>query len=120
MKFQDLEAWKLAHQLVLELYRATKPIEERDPDLTQRLRYAAIRASGRIAFGSGSGNWRMFIAAAGQAQSYFAEISYLLGLVKVLELLPEEECIRLDHLQSMAMEDTMKLINSLTPRPPQQ
>jgi four helix bundle protein len=115
--YRDSDAWKTGHDLALAIYQATKPIEERDSGMTHRLRYAAIRGVGRIAFGLALESRKMSVYAVSSATGYFHEIGWLLSMVRTLELLPDEECDRLDALRGRVVFYTQKLIESLLTPP---
>lgn len=51
-RFQDLEVWQKAHQLVLEIYRVTKPFPREEMfGLTAQLRRAAASVAANIVEG---------------------------------------------------------------------
>lgn len=115
--YKDSDAWKEGHQLALAIYRATKPIEERDSGMTHRLRYAAIRGVGRIAFGLALESRKMSVYAVSSATGYFHEIGWLLSMVRTLELLSDEECDRLEALRGRVVFYTQRLIEVMLSPP---
>jgi hypothetical protein len=113
MSYQKLDAWKSCHALTLAVYQATREFRARDPRLVRRLCYTATRAGGRVAFGSGTRNRRMFRTAAARASGYLTEFAYDLSLARVMEVLPEKLCTQLDALRGRAAFYTSQLLNSL-------
>jgi four helix bundle protein len=116
-RYQDLDAWKSGHELALQVYQATKPMEERDPGLTHRIRFASVRAVGRIAFGSAFESRKRFVLAVSEALGYLHEVGWIIGLIRGLQLLPDEECDRLESLRGRMTFYTQKLIESLLTPP---
>ena len=90
-RFTNLQVWQRSHQLVLEIYRATRafPIEERF-GLVSQLRRSAVSVPTNIAEGSKRASSRDFARFLNIAEGSMAEIEYLLMLSHDLELLSEE------------------------------
>lgn len=59
MTYEKLDAWKACHALALAVLSATKQ-HKSEPELIRRLCLNAVAASGKLAFGSGTRNRRMF------------------------------------------------------------
>lgn len=116
--YRDSDAWKTGHELALAIYQATRPMEDRDSGMTHRLRYAAIRGVGRIAFGLALESRKMSVYAVSSATGYFQEIGWLLNLIRNLELLPADECDKLDALRGRVAFYTQKLVETLLTPPP--
>ena len=116
LAYEELDAWKRCHVLALAVYQATSGRLDKEPDLLGRMRVTAVRAAARIAFGSGSGRTRTLCVAAGQAAGYLSEFGYHLSLVRVMGVLADGVCARLEHLRARAAEHTEQLM--APPEPP--
>ena len=108
--FEDLEAWKKGHQLVLEIYKITKefPKEEKFGIIDQ-LRRAASSVTANIAEGFAryhfSDKSRFYYQARGSA----SEVKNFLLLAKDLNYFKSEECGTLIE----KIDETRRLINGL-------
>jgi len=85
-RVEDLDVFKLAHELALDIYRVTRrfPQDERF-GLVAQLRRAATAVPANLAEGAGRlnrGEYRQFV---GVAKGSTAEVSYHLLLAKDLE-----------------------------------
>ena len=114
---EQLEAWRVAHRLTLEVYKATDrwPRSERY-ELTTQARRAAISVPANIAEGvarRGSQELRRFIDI---ARGSLAELSYLLVLARDRGLLNEGEWIALDERRSEVGRLTWGLVRALKAR----
>lgn len=94
--FTDLEAWKLGHELVLEIYRVTKmfPVAERFGIIDQ-LRRAAISITANIAEGWGRFHFADCVRFYHQSRGSLAEVENFLILSKDLKFLSVPEFERL-------------------------
>lgn len=90
--FRDLKVWQAAHELTLDVYRATNalPPEERYGLLPQ-LRRAAVSIPANIAEGCGRRGDRDFARFLQIAMGSASELEYLLLLSHDLGWLAEEE-----------------------------
>jgi len=88
--FERLEAWQAAHQFVLMIYRATRgfPKEERY-GLTSQARRASFSIAANIAEGSAKRGPREFRRHLDMALGSLAEITYILRLVKDLDMIQD-------------------------------
>jgi four helix bundle protein len=95
--YERLEAWHEAHRLVLLVYRKTRafPSEERY-GLTAQLRRAAFSIAANIVEGSAKRGSREFRRFLDIAVGSMAELTYVLRLVRDLELISEEELSELE------------------------
>ena len=119
LPYRKLDAWKSSNALTLAIYQLTKDEGGRDPQLVRRLRHLALRTTGKIAFGSGTHNYKMFRAAVARSSGYLAEFGYYLSLARVMAVLPEKVCDQVDALRGRAAFYTFQLLNSLlAPRDP--
>jgi hypothetical protein len=59
----------------------------------------------------------MSVYAVSSATGYFHEIGWLLSMVRTLELLPDQECDKLDALRGRVVFYTQKLIETLLTPP---
>jgi four helix bundle protein len=95
--FRDLKVWAKAHELTLSIYRGTRtfPSDERF-GLTSQLRRAASSIGANLAEGCGRGSdadfGRFVQIAAGSA----SEVEYHLLLARDLEMMGDQEYVRLD------------------------
>lgn len=111
---EKLLAWKLCHQLVLAIYRATQdwPVQERY-GLTTQIRRAASSAPTNIAEGAakhGRKEYRRFLDI---ALGSLAETAYLLMLARDLGILSMCEWESLDNLRRRAGGLTWRLARAL-------
>jgi four helix bundle protein len=90
--FEDLDVWKLAHQLVLEVYKTTLkfPKEENFILKSQMLR-AVISIPANIAEGNGSNTKREYIHFLVIARASLNEVKYFNLLSKDLGYINEDE-----------------------------
>ena len=90
--FQNVDVWHRAHELVLEVYRATEKLPKSEVfGVTVQLRRAAISVPTRIAEGCGRENDTEFAAQLHKAQGGATELEYLLLLCRDLGYLPAED-----------------------------
>lgn len=94
--FTDLNAWKEAHLLAVELYKATKsfPKEERY-SLTDQMRRAAVSITSNIAEGFGRQTYKEKIQFYYQAQGSLTELKNQLLLARDIDYLDKEAFVRL-------------------------
>ena len=90
--FRDLKVWRAAHELTLDVYRATNtlPPEERY-GLLRQVRRAAVSISANIAEGCGRRGDRDFARFLQIAMGSASELEYLLLLSHDLGWLAEED-----------------------------
>ena len=90
-RFTKLQVWQRSHQLVLEIYRATRsfPLEERF-GLVSQLRRSAVSVPTNIAEGSKRASSRDYARLLNIAEGSLAEIEYLLILSHDLDLVSEK------------------------------
>ena len=94
--WQRLEAWKAAHRLVLELYRATEAWSRAERyGLTGQVRRAAVSIPANIAEAMGLRGFTERARHLNIALGSFAELEYLLELALDLGVLSEQEHDRL-------------------------
>ena len=89
--FRELDVWRKAHQLALDIYRATDTLPKNEVfGITVQLRRAAISIPTRIAEGSGRESDAEFAACLHKARAAASELEYLLLLCRDLEYLPDQ------------------------------
>jgi four helix bundle protein len=108
--FEELDAFKVSHELTLALHRIVDQLRTRDAELAGQLWHAALIATGRIARGAGCGNRRMFALCLNRSLGALDEINYLLQLARLMDLLPEEAHRELESLRGRANFYVMKLL----------
>jgi len=88
--FRKLEAWQVAHQLTLDLYRVTRafPREERF-GLVSQVRSAAVSVGSNIAEGAGRNNNGDFARSLSIASGSASEVLYLMILSRDLEYMTD-------------------------------
>jgi four helix bundle protein len=111
--YEQLDAFRVCHELTVRAYRAAEQIDERDPELAAQLWSAALIASGRIARGAGFGNRRMFAFCLDRTLGALSEVGYHLNLARALNLVKEETQRELESLRGRAVFYTTKLLTSL-------
>lgn len=93
--FEDLNAWKKSHQLVLDVYAATEDLPADETyGLRSQLRRAAVSVPSNIAEGAGrltEKDYRRFI---GHSLGSASEVEYLLLLSERLGLLSDTSELR--------------------------
>ncbi|HET7038255.1 MAG TPA: four helix bundle protein [Gemmatimonadales bacterium] len=114
MPYERFEAWRLCHQLTLEVYRRTKtfPAEERYGLVTQARR-AAFSAAANIAEGSAKRGHREFRRFLDISIGSLAELSYAIRLSAELGYLSESDAAELGMLRERASQVTWRLYQSL-------
>jgi four helix bundle protein len=115
MPYEKFEAWQVAHQLALEIYRVTDhwPKEERF-GLTIQLRRAALSAPTNIAEGAAKRGNREFRRFLDIALGSLSEVSYLLRFSRDRELLTTECWLELETLRNRAGQLTWRLYRSIS------
>lgn len=115
MPYEKFEAWKVTHQLALEVYRATSrwPASERY-QLTAQTRRAALSAPTNIAEGAAKRGVREFRRYLDISLGSLSEVSYLLRFSKDCGVLDEETFRALDELRNQAGVATWRLYSCMT------
>jgi hypothetical protein len=116
MAFEKLDAWKSTQALVLALYDVLPPKAWRNsPHAAHaaRLHRSALRAVGRIAFGAGTRNRKMFRRAVERAVGHLSEFAYQLALARSHGVLQPAIADRLSALRGRASFYTWQLLESL-------
>ncbi|MDP9039541.1 MAG: four helix bundle protein [Acidobacteriota bacterium] len=89
--FHDLDIWRKAHQLALEVYRATDSLPKSEVfGISVQLRRTAVAIPTRIAEGSGRDENQEFATCLHKARAAASELEYLLLLCRDLGYLPEQ------------------------------
>jgi len=116
MPYERFEAWKVAHQLALEIYRITAqwPQTERY-QLTAQTRRAALSAPTNIAEGCVKRGPREFRRYLDIARGSLSELSYLLLFSRDCKILDDETFRSVDQLRDRASKLTWGLYASLAP-----
>jgi four helix bundle protein len=114
LSHERFEAWRLCHQLALEVYRSTAawPVHERY-GLTSQIRRSAVSAAANIAEGAAKRGSREFRRYLDISLGSLAETSYLMMLAKDLGLLTQADWETLDGLRKRAGGLTWRLARSL-------
>src|SRR3954468_21784576 len=115
MPYEKFEAWKVTHQLALEVYRITElwPKCERY-ELTSQTRRAALSAPTNIAEGAAKRGRREFRRYLDIARGSLSELSYLLRFGRDRGILGTESFDRLESLRERAGKITWGLYASLS------
>ena len=112
--FYDLEAWKKAHKLVLEIYRVTRDFpKEEQFGVVSQLRRAASSITANIAEGFERYHFKDKARFYYQARGSLAEAQNFLLLVKDLKFVDMETCRRLLEDADRARQLTNGLIRSI-------
>jgi len=100
MPFERLDAWRLAHEFAVEVYRVTKAFPKAELyGLTSQIRRASFSIPANIAEGAskqGSHEFRRFLDI---ALGSFAELTYALRFARDVELLPVADFDRLETMR---------------------
>jgi 23S rRNA-intervening sequence protein len=111
--FQDLDAFKVCHDLTIRMHDVAKKVGESDPELGAQLWFSALVASSRIARGSGFHNRRMFSVALDRTLGALCEISYDMNMAHTMGLVSDEIQREIEGLRGRAVFYTTKLLLSL-------
>ena len=113
-RYESLEAWQAAHQLVLLTYRVTKTFPREELyGLTSQARRAAFSVAANIAEGCGKKGPREFRRYLDIALGSLSELSYIFRLVNDLELLETSKWNELDEAREKAGQLTWGLYRSV-------
>ncbi len=113
MVYEDIDAWKGCHALVMAVLPVTCDALEKEPDIIHRLRFVALRSAATLAFGVGARNGRMLRQATERSAGYLSEFAYYLTLSRMTGALSENLCASLDALRGRAAYYTWQLWDSL-------
>ena len=110
MPYEKFDAWRVTHELALEVYRITEkwPTSERY-QLTSQTRRAALSVPTNIAEGAAKRGSREFRRYLDVSLGSLSELSYLLRFSKDLGLLDTESYSVLDQLRDRAGTLTWRL-----------
>jgi four helix bundle protein len=117
LAYEQLDAFKVCHELALRVYRVAEQMDERDPELAVQLWSAALCASSKIARGAGSRNRRLFQFCLDRSLCALSEVGYHLTMAHALDLVTEETRRELDGLRGRAVFYTSKLLLGLVEDP---
>jgi four helix bundle protein len=114
--YERFEAWKVAHDLALEVYRITEewPAGERY-QLTSQVRRAALSVPTNIAEGAAKKGVREFRRYLDIARGSLSELSYLLRFSKDRKVLDVETFHALDEIRNRCGKVMWGLYASLSP-----
>jgi len=115
LPYEKFEAWKIAHDLALEVYRISDqwPVCERY-QLTSQVRRAALSVPTNIAEGAAKRGSREFRRYLDIARGSLSELSYLLRFSKDRGILDVETFQALDELRNRAGKVAWGLYASLS------
>lgn len=110
MPYEKFEAWKVTHELALEVYRITErwPASERY-QITAQIRRAALSAPTNIAEGAAKRGVREFRRYLDISLGSLSELSYLLRFSKDRGILDEETFCAVNELRNQAGVLTWRL-----------
>ena len=113
--FEDLDVWKISHQLVLEVYHLTRGFPKEELfGLASQMRRAAASIPANIAESFGRRNLKEKANFYNIAQGSASELRYYFILAKDLGYIPniEQQLDRCDHIARMLhkMMDKMRTI----------
>jgi four helix bundle protein len=116
MPYERFQAWRVAHELALDIYRVTErwPAAERY-HLTAQTRRAALSAPTNIAEGAAKRGPREFRRYLDIARGSLSELSYLLLFSRDLGILDEKTFRELSSTRDQVGKLTWGLYNSLAP-----
>jgi four helix bundle protein len=115
MPYEKLEAWKLSHQMALEMYRVSGqwPRSERY-ELTTQLRRAALSVPTNMAEGVAKRGNRELRRYLDICLGSLSELSYLLLFARDRGLLQQADWEELDSLRNRVGQLTWRLAQSLS------
>ena len=113
--YEKFDAWKIAHQLALEVYRITEkwPASEKY-QLTSQTRRAALSVPTNIAEGAAKRGPRVFRRYLDISLGSLSELSYLLLFSKDLGILGTQAYTKLEELRDRAGTLTWRLYACMT------
>jgi four helix bundle protein len=112
--YERFDAWKVAHQLALEVYAASEnwPPRERY-GITAQVRRAALSAPTNIAEGTAKRGPRELRRYLDIALGSLSEVSYLLRFSRDLGILNEDKFLKLEELRNRAGQLTWRFYESM-------
>ncbi len=112
--YKNIKAYKLADQLVVEIYKGTKNFpKEETYGLVSQIRRAAISAPANIAEGASRQHNRDYLNFLYNSRGSLAEVEYLLELSRKLGFLEDKELKKLRHMKEEAAKTLYGLIRSV-------
>ncbi len=115
--FEQVDAFKVCHELTLALHQTAERLDARDPELAAQLWCAALFASGRIARGVGMGNRRMFAMCLERSLGALSEIDSLPRTARRLDVITADLHDDLESRRGRASCYVTKLLSSLREPP---
>lgn len=113
-RYESLEAWQAAHDLVLITYRVTKSFPREELyGLTSQARRAAFSVAANIAEGSAKKGPREFRRYLDIAIGSLSELAYIFHLVKDLQLVETSAWNELDRARERAGQVAWGLYRSI-------
>lgn len=113
-RFEDLECWKSARELVIMIYKATIPAKmKNDWDLIKQMRRASISVMNNIAEGFARYYRKDFKRFLDISQSSAAEIKSMLYILLDLEYLNKEDLAALQNQTDKTRNQILGLIKYL-------
>lgn len=118
MNIEDMDVFKLSHELTLEIYSQTKqyPLEEKY-GLVSQMRRAGSSIPMNLMEGSHRNNRKEYKQFAGIAKGSAAELKYQLILSKDLNYIDENVFQKLSGLNHRVLQMLERLVNSLKREP---
>ena len=101
--YEKLDSWKACHALTLAVFEATKPLLKIDAEAADRLRLSALLSASKLARGAGTGSERLLRQCAELSAGHLSEFEYHLKMTRVLGLIPNKACERLNALRGRAV-----------------
>ncbi len=90
-RYQQLDAWHLADDLAVDVYRLTRRLPAETRDLSSQIFRAAISAPANIAEGYGRASHKEFQQFLVVAHASLYEVGYFLHFLRRIEMLPAEK-----------------------------
>ena len=111
--YEQLDAFRICHELTMNTHCVLKAIEERDPELAAQLWSAVLVATSRIVRGSAMSNPRLSVACLERTLGALSEVGYHLQVARTLDLVSEKQEQELEGLRGRAAFYSSKLLMSL-------
>jgi four helix bundle protein len=116
--YTSLRAWQVAHQLAIEVARATSSFPQHERfELTSQLRRAALSIPTNLVEGRARFGPREYLRFVRIAAGSCAEVDYLLYFAREMTYLSPEQYAHLDQLRRSATRLIGRLARSLTAPP---
>ena len=107
--YEDLDAFRVCHDLTGTTHRVIERFEERDPELAAQMWSAVLIATSRIVRATAISNDRMRVLCIDRTLGALGEFHYHLTIARAIDLITQQEAHELESLRGRAVFYTSKL-----------